>query len=166
MADAFARWVRAANAAMIAVTASGDGVVDASLVGFHSQSSIEPEHYTVWLSKKNRTTRLARRCAVLGVHLLGEDQFDLAERLGAVTEDDDPTKLEGIRSRRHTSGAVLLTDCPTWFVGRIARRLPGGDHHGFVLEPIAVSRTTVEPLRLRRAEQISPGHPAKRRASR
>lgn len=144
---------------MIAVSASHHGEVDASLVGFHSQSSIDPTEYTVWLSKLNHTTRLARSCDVLAVHLLGANQRSLAQRLGTVTEDDDAQKMHGVRTRRHSSGAVLLADCPAWFVGRIRRKLPGGDHQGFVLEPIAVSRTTVSPLRLADVESLHAGHP-------
>jgi len=159
VAGSFAQFVAAANSAMIAVTASAHGRIDAALVGFHSQSSIDPPEYVVWLSKMNLTTRLARDCAVLAVHLLSAEQHDLAVQLGSVTEDDDPDKMRKLRTRRHSTGAMLLAECPAWFVGRIQRKLPGGDHQGFVLAPIAASRTTVSPLRLDAVTDIQAGHP-------
>ncbi len=159
-ADRFAAWVRCADSAMLAVSECLGDEWDACLVGFHSQASIDPARYLVWLSTANRTYRLARRAEVLGVHLLADDQLDLARRLGARTGDVDPHKLDGVRHRRGRSGAVHLLDCPAWFAGRVLRRVSGGDHHGFLLEPIAAADVRpVQPLRLRQAETIPAGHP-------
>jgi flavin reductase (DIM6/NTAB) family NADH-FMN oxidoreductase RutF len=160
-ADRFASWVEAVDPAMIAVTAADGDEIDGCLVGFHSQASIRPLRYLVWLSLQNRTFRIATTAAVLGVHLLAVDQRDLAARLGTVTADDHPDKLRNIATRRHPSGAVLLADCPAWFAGRVLDRFPGGDHHGFLLEPIDVGEaTTAAPLRLSAVSDLSAGHPA------
>jgi flavin reductase (DIM6/NTAB) family NADH-FMN oxidoreductase RutF len=158
--SSFARWVQTADGAMIGVTVSDGQQRDGCLVGFHSQCSIDPPRYAVWLSKRNRTYRLARRATLLGVHLLADDQRPLAESLGSVTADEDPGKLDGVRTRRHPSGAVLLAECPAWFVGEIVAHLSGGDHRGFVLEPIAAGRGVVQPLRLCDVIDISGGHHA------
>jgi flavin reductase (DIM6/NTAB) family NADH-FMN oxidoreductase RutF len=156
--DAFDRWVAAADGPMIAVTASADDEVDACLVGFHCQASIAPRRYAVWLSKRNHTYRLARRATVVGVHLLGADQRALAAQLGGVSLDDDAGKLDGIPRRRHPSGAVLLTECTAWFAGAVVGYVPGGDHRGLILEPLAASAARLTALRLGDVVDIDPGH--------
>lgn len=143
---------------MIAVTAAADGELDACLVGFHCQCSIEPRRYAVWLSKRNRTYRVARGATVLGVHLLADDQRELAVRLGGVSADDDGDKLDGIPRRRHDSGAVILDECRAWFAGRVVGYVPGGDHRGFILEPVDADGAAFSPLRLAEVVDIDPGH--------
>lgn len=159
--DRFATWVAAADAAMIAVTAGGvGGEVDACLVGFHSQASIEPPRYVVWLSRANHTTSLAASATMLGVHLLGDGQLELAELLGSVTMDDDRRKLAGLE-RRDEDGATILSACSAWFAGRVIERFDGGDHQGFLLEPTASAcPEPFRPLRLHDTSGIEPGHPA------
>lgn len=160
--DAFSDWVSAADAAMIAVTAAGDGdELDACLVGFHSQASIDPPRYVVWMSNANRTSAIARNADVLGIHLLRRDQHKLAQRLGSVTQDDEPNKLAGIEMTTHASGAVVLERCSAWFAGRVVDRFDGGDHRGFLLEPVdAACPASFDPLRLHAASDIDAGHPA------
>ena len=159
--DQFTAWVAAADSAMVAVTAANADALDACLVGFHSQASIHPARYVVWLSAANRTTAIALHAAVLGVHLMTPDDLALARHLGSVTQDDDPTKLAGVRTRRDASGAVLLEDCRSWFVGRIVGRFDGGDHHGFLLEPISASCDRMRRLlRLHDVSDLEAGHPA------
>lgn len=162
-ADAFASWVSTADSAMLAVTARAGDELDASLVGFHSQASIHPLRYVVWLSKENHTTGLARRADVLGIHLIGRDQLDIARQLGGITMDDHPDKMTGLRRRRTPSGAVHLVDLPIWFAGKIERRIDGGDHIGHVLSPLSVGRQhrpQRDLLRLADVEDvIEPGHP-------
>ncbi|KMS65592.1 hypothetical protein ACH49_31135, partial [Streptomyces leeuwenhoekii] len=68
--------------------------------------------------------------------------------------------------------AAVLEEARAWFVGRILHRVDGGDHVGFVLDPVkwggareprrAAGRGAGEepPLRLGDAAAIQPGHPA------
>src|SRR5947208_16793782 len=83
-ADAFDRLVAAANAAMVVVTTvSGDGERSGCLVGFHSQCSIDPRQYAVWISRENHTFRVARQADALAVHFLAQGDLDVAELFGS-----------------------------------------------------------------------------------
>lgn len=160
-ARALADLVAAIDNAMVVVTAAADGEQDGCLVGFHCQSSIEPPAYAVWLSKANRTRRLAERATHLAVHLLREDQHDLARLFGGET-GDEVDKLAQVTWTPGGGGAPLLADCPDRLEGRIAHVLDvGGDHICVVLDPVSASATgSGPPLRLGAATDIDPGHPA------
>jgi len=130
--------VTLANDASVVLVAADDGhEVDACLVGFHSQCSINPLRYAVWLSKANHTYRIASRAEVLSVHWLPGDRRDLAEWAGAVTLDRDPEKMRRLDWRRGPARAVVLDDAVVAFAGRIHHRHEGGDHVCFVVEPFA-----------------------------
>lgn len=148
---------------MCVVTAAVDGDRAGCLVGFASQCSIEPVRYVVWLSKANRTYRVARGASRLAVHLLTRDQRDLAELFGGET-GDRTDKFARVRTREETGGAVVLEDAAAWFAGTVVARTDGGDHVGFVLEPEAwgarADTGSTPLLRLSDATSISPGHPA------
>ncbi|MEU6351388.1 flavin reductase family protein [Streptomyces sp. NPDC047072] len=148
---------------MCVVTAAADGELAGCLVGFASQCSIHPLRYVVWLSKVNHTYRVARAAERLAVHLLTREQCDLAELFGGRT-GDRTDKFAGVRRREEGGGAVVLEDAAAWFVGTVVLRVDGGDHEGFVLEPVAWGErenTRETPLlRLSAASGIEPGHPA------
>ncbi len=159
--SAFDEVVAAMDSAMVVVTVAVDDERDGCLVGFHSQVSIEPRRYMVWLSTANHTTALAQRAEHLGVHLLGSHQHDLAELFGGESADD-VDKLVHTTWEAGPEGIPLLVACPVRFAGRItARHDIDGDHLGMVLEPVdAASETAWTPLRLGDAIDIDPGHPA------
>jgi flavin reductase (DIM6/NTAB) family NADH-FMN oxidoreductase RutF len=159
--SAFDEVVAAMDSAMVVVTVAVEDERDGCLVGFHSQASIEPTRYVVWLSTANRTTALARRADHLGVHLLGSHQHDVAELFGGESADDSD-KLVRTTWEAGPSGVPLLVACPVRFAGRItARQETDGEHVGMVLEPVdAAWETPWTPLRLRDAIDIDPGHPA------
>jgi len=148
---------------MCVVTAAADGDRAGCLVGFASQCSIEPVRYAVWLSKANRTYRVARTAPRLAVHLLTREQRGLAELFGGET-GDHTDKFARVRWREETGGAVVLDEAAAWFVGRVVQRVEGGDHVGFVLEPETwggrADTEGAKLLRLSDATSISPGHPA------
>jgi flavin reductase (DIM6/NTAB) family NADH-FMN oxidoreductase RutF len=160
-ARAFDHLVATMDGAMLAVTVAHEDERDGCLVGFHSQSSIDPARYVVWLSTANRTTRLAREASHLAVHLLAADQLDLARLLGGET-GDVVDKLVHTTWEAGPGGVPLLVACPNRVVGAIVGRLDaGGDHLGVVLEPSDAKRTgTLRPLRLGDVSDIRPGHPA------
>jgi flavin reductase (DIM6/NTAB) family NADH-FMN oxidoreductase RutF len=170
-AAAFDALVARLDTAMVVVTVAAEGAggeVDGCLVGFHSQSSIDPRRYVVWLSVANRTFRLAAELATthLAVHLLSARDHDLAERFGGATGDDpDVDKLGDLPWSPGAGGTPLLDALPERFVGRILERLrvAGGDHVGFVLEPESAevrAGAAEGPLRMARTGDIDPGHPA------
>jgi len=167
MADepAFDAVVARLDPAMVVVTAAAGTERDGCLVGFHAQAGIEPCRYVVWLSVVNRTYRIAGNATHLAVHALGAEDHPLAARFGGTT-GDDVDKLADLSWTAGAGGAPLLADLPVRFTGRIVSRLdvPGGDHVGFVLEPVAgeepAGRGGGEPFRLRAARDIQAGHPA------
>ena len=170
MADALSSPVQRLDAALVVVTVAVDEERDGALVGFHSQSSIDPPRYVVWLSVANRTTRLAAGAEHLGVHVLAATDHDLAELFGGTTDDDPGPaggKLDQVPWTEGPGGVPLLDAVPIRFVGRVLEwlRPAGGDHHGAVLEPVAggddAHRPSVDaPFRLHQTHDISPGHPA------
>src|SRR6266480_6066085 len=85
---AFIDFVAELNHPMYVVTVSAGGERDGCLVGFATQCSIHPRRFLVCLSKKNRTYRLAQAAAVLAVHLVGDDEKELAELFGGETGDE------------------------------------------------------------------------------
>jgi flavin reductase (DIM6/NTAB) family NADH-FMN oxidoreductase RutF len=149
------------NPDMCVVTAAAGGERAGCLVGFASQCSIRPVRFVVWLSEVNQTFRVARSADVLAVHLLTREQRDLAELFGGQT-GDRVDKFAHVRWRQGYGGAVVLPDARAWFVGRIVLHAGGGDHVGFVLDPVEWGERDGddEPLlRLADARTIAPGHP-------
>ncbi|MEV5343931.1 flavin reductase family protein [Streptomyces sp. NPDC052676] len=145
---------------MCVVTAAVGEERAGCLVGFSAQCSMRPLRYVVWLSKVNRTYRVAREADRLAVHLLTRDQHELARLFGGET-GDEVDKFTRVRWRRGPGGEIVLEDAAAWFVGTVRTRVDGGDHVGFVVEPEhAGGREDGRPLlRLRDALDISPGHP-------
>ena len=145
---------------VIVTTAAGDERAGC-LVGFHSQSSIDPPRYVVWLSQANHTHRVAVRASTFAVHLIPVDRHDLAELFGGRTGDDDD-KLSRCDWEPGPDGVPLLVDCPDRFVGRRIEWLAaGGDHDGVVLEPFdATAAGGGGSLRLDAVADIDAGHPA------
>ncbi|GGY50066.1 flavin reductase family protein [Streptomyces djakartensis] len=150
------------NPDMCVVTAAAGGERAGCLVGFASQCSLRPVRFVVWLSEVNHTFRVARDAEVLAVHLLTREQRSLAELFGGRT-GDDTDKFQGLPTREAYGGALVLEDAPAWFVGRIVTRVGGGDHIGFVLDPVewgGREEAHAGPLlRLSDALTIEPGHP-------
>lgn len=161
--DAFERLVDDLDYPMFVVTAAsatGDER-DGCLVGFASQCSINPARYTVWLSEKNRTFRVAATATTLAVHVLASDQRALAEHFGTLT-GDEVDKFAGVAWRPGPGGAPLLAECPSYFVGTIVDRRPTGDHTAFLLEPIdaVAARDPGRGLSFQAVRGLTPGHDA------
>jgi flavin reductase (DIM6/NTAB) family NADH-FMN oxidoreductase RutF len=168
VADPFDDLVAHLDTGMVIVTVASATERDGCLVGFHSQASIHPHRYVVWLSTANRTCRVAADPSTthLAVHVLSARDRDLAVHFGGQTEDDPAVdKLADLRWTPGPGGAPLLDALPDRFVGRILSRdpVPGGDHVPSLLEPVeawSTERAKEAPLRLHQAIDIDPGHPA------
>lgn len=162
--DAFAQLTSSADPAMVIVTAALGDERAGCLVGFHAQSSIEPERYAVWLSKANHTYRVAQHSTHLAVHFLDADQYDLAEHFGTTT-GDRVDKFADVGYELGVDGVPLLTDCPNRFVARRTAMLDeGGDHVCVVTEPVAVdAKGPFTPLRLGAVADLDAGHGAEER---
>jgi flavin reductase (DIM6/NTAB) family NADH-FMN oxidoreductase RutF len=145
---------------MFIVTASAGGEATGCLIGFATQTSIDPSRFLVCLSHKNHTYRVAGDAEALGVHFVSEDQGELAELFGGET-GDEVDKFEHTEWRAGPQGVPLIEACPNRFVGRVVARLDAGDHDAYLLAPVwAEQGTAAEEFTLHRAKRIDPGHEA------
>jgi flavin reductase (DIM6/NTAB) family NADH-FMN oxidoreductase RutF len=159
--DAFDSLVAAADTAMVIVTAVTGDERSGCLVGFHTQSSIDPRRYAVWISKENHTFPIASRATHLAIHFLDARDVALAELFGGET-GDEVDKFARAAWEPGPGGVPLLTDCPSRaVVRRIETNDFGGDHVCIEGEPIEASdRDGFTPLRFAAAKGIDPGHEA------
>lgn len=157
---AFDRTIAAANPSMVIVTARAGDELDACLVGFHSQCSIDPLRYAVWLSAANRTTDIARNASALRVHWIAAHRRDLAELAGGQSLDRHPDKMAQLRWRDAGDGTVLLDGANGSIAGPIVHRHDDGDHVCFVIEPFDATPATDPVLRYTDVRHIAPGHDA------
>jgi flavin reductase (DIM6/NTAB) family NADH-FMN oxidoreductase RutF len=157
--DGFGAVASSLDAPLLVVTAAEGQERAGCLVGFHTQSSIDPLRYCVWLSKANYTYRVALRSTHLAIHFLTSSDLPLAERFGTLT-GDTVDKFAGLRAAPGPGGAPLLGDCPHWMVGRRTTLVDdGGDHVCMMAEPVAVhTGGPFRPLRLSAAAHLQPGH--------
>ncbi|WP_240799619.1 flavin reductase family protein [Streptomyces sp. A1277] len=146
---------------MYVVTAEAGGERGGCLVGFGSQCSMRPVRFIVWLSKVNRTYRVAARADRLAVHLLRRDQDGLARLFGGET-GDRTDKFAQVPWHPGPGGVPVLDEAPAWFVGRVEDRVDGGDHVGFLLAPEEVRHPADQGFRLLTLSDgldIPAGHP-------
>ncbi|MGQ4489808.1 flavin reductase family protein [Streptomyces sp. 372A] len=159
--NAFDRFTEALDYPMYVVTAEADGERAGCLVGFGSQCSMRPPRFMVWLSELNRTRRVAARADRLAVHLLRRDQVALARLFGGET-GDRTDKFARVAWHPGPGGVPVLDEAPAWFVGRVVRRVDGGDHVGHLLAPEEVHHPADGDfpfLSVTGALGIAPGHP-------
>jgi flavin reductase (DIM6/NTAB) family NADH-FMN oxidoreductase RutF len=157
--DAFDTMMSSLNSPLIVVTTAEAGEQAGCLVGFHTQSSMDPHRYCVWLSKANHTYRVALRSTHLGIHFLTSADLPLAELFGTRT-GDEVDKFAGLHATPGPGGAPVLPQCPHWLVARRTALLDeGGDHVCVVAEPVSAhSSGRFDPLRLSAAGHLTPGH--------
>ena len=145
---------------MFIVTARAGDEPLGCLIGFATQTSIDPPRFAVCLSHKNRTYRRGRDAELLGVHAVPDDAAGLAELFGGET-GDEVDKFARCAWHEGPGGVPILDDCPSWFVGRVLWRHDAGDHDAFLLEPVAAEHASDEDeFTFHRAKRIDPGHEA------
>jgi flavin reductase (DIM6/NTAB) family NADH-FMN oxidoreductase RutF len=124
---------------MVVVTTASDGRQAGCLVGFHSQCSIDPPEYVVWISKANHTYEVGARADTFAVHVLGRDDRDLAVLFGTTT-GDEVDKFERCSWVPGPDGVPVLDGVESRFLGRRTALLdPGSDHVAVVLAPLEAS---------------------------
>jgi flavin reductase (DIM6/NTAB) family NADH-FMN oxidoreductase RutF len=143
---------------MMIVTAAAGSRREGCLVGFATQTSVNPSRFLVCLSEKNRTTRLAAEVDRLAVHFVPAHAEDLAELFGGTTGDDHD-KFARCGWQEGPAGLPILEECENWFVGRVIERVDLGDHVGHLLEAeVSHHGQTGPDFTFHRAKRIDAGH--------
>jgi len=156
----FNRLVGELDYPMFVVTAAANGERGGCLVGFATQSSIDPPRFLVCISKTNRTYRIACDAPALAVHFLPADATDLAELFGGET-GDRVDKFSLCEWKEGPAGVPLLDRCRNRFVGEVVARNDVGDHVAFLLAPVAAEHGHGGgQFPFHRAKRIDPGHEA------
>lgn len=165
-ADKAFRTVTIANdPALVVLTTVAEGHPAGCLVGFHVQAGIEPQRYSVWISKANHTYRVSLRAEHFALHFLTRHDIAVAERFGT-RSGEDVDKFGGIATSSDEYGVPLLEDCPhRLLLDRIALLDDGGDH----ICPTAAVRAASSqgryaPLRVSDVTHLEPGHASHERA--
>ena len=150
---------------LIVVTTSAEGERAGCLVGFHSQASIDPEHYCFWLSKANHTYRVALRSERFAVHFLTDVDRESARHFGSLS-GMETDKFAGLDFTVTEDGVPLLADLPNrLIVERIAMLDDGSDHVCLTARVIATEfGQSFTPLRPSQLGDLSPGHGSDERA--
>jgi flavin reductase (DIM6/NTAB) family NADH-FMN oxidoreductase RutF len=146
---------------MFVATTAHEGTAAGCLVGFATQTSIDPPRFLVGLSNKNHTHRVAQHASRLVVHLLDSESKDLARLFGETT-GDDLDKFTKCSWRSGADDVPVLDDAPAWFTGRVRERIGAGDHTGFLIDidGAEVRRRPDRLLRLSDVADFDPGHEA------
>ncbi len=144
----------------IATTCDETGARAGYLIGFATQSSIDPSRFLVCISKANHTYRVARSAQPDPVHFVPASATGLAELFGGRT-GDQIDKFAECEWRDGPGGVPILSECRNWFVGAIRDRLDLGDHVGFLLDPVEVQFDVPQgQFTFHRARRIDAGHGA------
>jgi flavin reductase (DIM6/NTAB) family NADH-FMN oxidoreductase RutF len=162
--EAFNDIVAALNYPMFVVTTkttADDGTAAGCLIGFASQTSINPPRFLIGLSRRNHTFRTAEHATHLAVHVLSRKQLEIAQLFGSETSDDID-KFARCAWETGPSGLPILTAASAWFVGRILKRFDVGDHVGHLLEPTDgnASDMTRDWVSFADVRDLEPGHEA------
>jgi flavin reductase (DIM6/NTAB) family NADH-FMN oxidoreductase RutF len=162
--DGFGALMSALDPPLAVVTTAAAGERAGCLVSFHTQSSMSPQRYCVFLSKANHTYGVALRASHLAIHFLAAGDVPLADLFGGQT-GDTVDKFAGLPVTDGPGGVPLLAQCPRWLAARrIALLDDGGDHVTVLTEPVAVQLSgPFIPLRVAEAGHIRPGHDARER---
>ena len=152
--------VAALDTPMIVVTAAAGGECSGCLVGFHSQSSIDPNRYCVWISKANHTYGVIVRASHFAVHFLSDHDHDLAKLFGGST-GDVVDKFAHIDTSIGAGETPTIDRCSNRLVARRTALVDeGGDHVCVIGEPVTVEFAPFVPLRIGNVSDVSPGHAA------
>src|SRR5215210_4942605 len=113
--EAFNDIVGALNYPMFVVTTktADDETVAGCLVGFASQTSINPPRFLVGLSRRNHTFRTAQHSTHLAVHLLSRRNLSIAQLFGGKT-GDEIDKFARCAWEVGPMGLPILTDAAAW----------------------------------------------------
>lgn len=146
---------------MFVVTTQADGHASGCLVGFATQTSLDPPRFLVGISRRNHTYRVALQSGHLAVHVLSRRDIGLARLFGGQS-GDQVDKFEQCAWHSGPEAMPILDDAAGWFVGKTLERIDVGDHVGYLLEPVAgyAPDRADDLVALSDVTDIEPGHEA------
>ncbi|WP_127506425.1 flavin reductase family protein [Actinoplanes solisilvae] len=116
-------------------------------VGFTSTSltsvALDPPLISFGVSRSSSSWPAIARTSHVAVHILADDQQELAARFATSGADRFGV---GTGWRRGPEGVPVLDGVLGWLVCRIRERVPAGDHRLVIAEVITGSGRTGEPL--------------------
>jgi flavin reductase (DIM6/NTAB) family NADH-FMN oxidoreductase RutF len=137
-----------------------DEEMSGCLAGFVTQCSIDPPNFVACISRLNHTLGVAVRSSAMGLHLVGQDQLDMARLFGEET-GDVVDKFANVDWRIGTTGAPLLADVSSALEGAILGHFSVGDHEAFLVRAVrAVGGPGRGLLTHRNSPELHPGHPS------
>lgn len=159
--DGFAQIVAELDYPMFVVTARALDQRSGCLIGFATQTAIDPPRFLVGLSDRNHTFHVAGAAEHLAVHVLDRSQQQLAALFGGES-GDDTDKFARCSWRDGPHGLPILDDTAAWFTGRIVGRADLGDHVGFLLDPDVgeLRGSLADVITFQDVRDLHPGHGA------
>jgi flavin reductase (DIM6/NTAB) family NADH-FMN oxidoreductase RutF len=151
---------RVEHSLFVVTTGAQGGDVSGCLAGFVTQCSIQPPRFIICISKLNHTFFVSERSDHVALHLLREDQIQLASLFGEQT-GDAVDKFERCQWHSGLTGVPVLDDCAAWVEGPIMTRFSAGDHEAVLMRPIGGGAHSSGPvLTSQHAPSFEPGHPS------
>lgn len=148
---------------MFVVTTRAEDRSAGCLVGFATQSSIDPPTFLVGISRENHTYAVAQQATHLAVHVLDREHLHLARLFGGQT-GQKVDKFARCQWHSGPEGLPILDAAAGWFVGRIERRFDMGDHVGHLLAPVVAGIKSAEKtttlVSYDDVDDLKPGHEA------
>ena len=130
------------------------------LVGFTTQTSLDPPRFLVCISETNATARIVAKATHVAVHQIAREHRDLARLFGEESQDWTD-KFARCTWHEGPYDVPLLDDAAAWFVGEITERVDLGDHQGLLLAPRASGgKSDGQILTFQQLKDLDPGHPA------
>jgi flavin reductase (DIM6/NTAB) family NADH-FMN oxidoreductase RutF len=159
--ESFDRLVAMLDYTMFVVTTQAGGHASGCLVGFATQTSLQPPRFLVGISKRNHTFGVACQSDYLAVHLVARRHIELARLFGSQT-GDQINKFEHCSWHSGPEGMPILDDATAWFVGKILSRIDLGDHGGHLLEPVGgyAPDSSEDLVSFSDVVDLEPGHEA------
>lgn len=113
---------------LVAITAAAGGRESGQIAVSAHGASIVPDRprILVQLYKRNLTHDLVRDSAAFALHLLRDDQLELAHALGFISGRSND-KLSGLAQHRGITGSPVLEDCVGHVECRVINAMDGGD---------------------------------------
>lgn len=150
-----------ASGVTVVTTMDGEQPVGITVSSFTSLS-LDPPLVLVCIDRRGRSHAALLASKQFAVHILAEDQEQIARIFASRAED----KFAGVAFGVSAHGLPVLEDTLATVECRLVNALPGGDHTIFVGEVIALETTAGRPLVYHGARfgQFEPFPPAEDRA--